>query len=133
MLSHPSVLVIESALASTMEQKNFGVSTNNIPISDRKEYNIQLIKSVNRFVNRVRWKVFFLFNPEAKGKEKNTFGLKSQKKAPKNDFDCLHLPLAQRKRQIIKMMRPLGSTYHLRLLAPQIRPDEEITSFERCV
>ena len=83
MLSHPPVPVIESALASTMEQKNFGVSTNNIPISDRKEYNIQLIKSVNRFVNRVRWKVFFLFNPEAKGKEKNTFGLKSQKKAPK--------------------------------------------------
>ena len=64
MLSHPSVPVIESALASTMEQKNFGVSTNNIPISDRKEYNIQLIKSVNRFVNRVRWKVFFLFNPD---------------------------------------------------------------------
>ena len=41
--------------------------------------------------------------------------------------------LAQRKRQIIKMMRPLGSTYHLRLLAPQIRPDEEVTSFKRCV
>ena len=83
MLSHPSVPVIESTLASTMEQKNFGVSTNNIPISDKKEYNIQLIKSVNRFVSRVRWKIFFLFNPEAKGKEKNTFGLKSQKKAPK--------------------------------------------------
>ena len=62
MLSHPSVPVIESALASTMEQKNFGVSTNNIPISDKKEYNIQLIKSVNRFVNRVRWKVFFINN-----------------------------------------------------------------------
>ena len=82
MLSHPSVPVIESTLASTMEQKNFGVSTNNIPISDKKEYNIQLIKSVNRFVSRVRWKIFFLFNPQAKGKEKVTFGLKSQKKAP---------------------------------------------------
>ena len=83
MLSHPSIPVIESALGPTMEQKNLGVSTNNIPISDSKEYNIQLIRSVNRFVNRIRWKIFFLFDPKAKGTRKENFGLKSQKSAPK--------------------------------------------------
>ena len=85
MLSHPSVPVIESTLGPTMEQKNLGISTNNIPIGDSKEYNIQLIRSVNRFINRVRWKIFFLFDPKAKGtrKEKEAFGLKSQRAAPK--------------------------------------------------
>ena len=85
MLSHPSVPVIESTIRPTMEQKNLGISTNNIPIGDSKEYNIQLIRSVNRFINRVRWKIFFLFDPKAKGtrKEKEAFGLKSQRAAPK--------------------------------------------------
>ena len=54
MLSHPSVPVIERTLGPTMEQKNLGISTNNIPIGDSKEYNIQMIRSVNRFINRVR-------------------------------------------------------------------------------
>ena len=86
MLSHPSVPVSdESTLGPTMEQKNLGMSTNNIPISDNKEYNIQLIRSVNKFVNRVRWKIFFLFNPKAKGMEKETYGLRSQKAAPRTD------------------------------------------------
>ena len=58
MLSHPSVPVMESTLCPTMVQKNFGVSTNNIPLADKKEYNIQLIRSVNRFINRVRWVIF---------------------------------------------------------------------------
>ena len=69
-----------------MVQRNLGVSTNNIPISDKKEYNIQLIRSVNRFINRVRWKIFFLFDPKAKGtRKKETFGLKSQNAAPRSD------------------------------------------------
>ena len=85
MLSHPSVPVIESTLGPTMEQKNLGISTNNIPIGDSKEYNIQLIRSVNRFVNRVRWKIFYLFNPKAKGTRKESYGLKSQKAAPRSD------------------------------------------------
>ena len=84
MLSHPSVPVSdESTLGPTIEQKNLRVSTNNIPILDSKEYNIQLIRSVNRFVNRVRWKIFFLFDPKAKGTRKESYGLKSQKSAPK--------------------------------------------------
>ena len=85
MLSHPSVPVIESTLSPTMVQRNLGVSTNNIPIGDKKEYNMQLIRSVNRFINRVRWKIFFLFDPKAKGMKKETFGLKSQKAAPRSD------------------------------------------------
>ena len=85
MLSHPSVPVMESTLGPTMVQRNLGVSTNNIPISDKKEYNIQLIRSVNRFVNRIRWKIFFLFDPKAKGTRKESFGLKSQKAAPRSD------------------------------------------------
>ena len=85
MLSHPSTPVIESTLGRTMVQRNWGVSTNNIPIADKKEYNMQLIRSVNRFINRVRWKIFFLFDPKAKGLKKETFGLKSQKAAPRSD------------------------------------------------
>ena len=84
MLSHPSVPVMESTLGPAMEQRNMGVSTNNIPISDSKEYNIQLIRSVNRFINRVRWKIFFLFDPKAKGMRKERFGLRSQRAAPKS-------------------------------------------------
>ena len=56
----------------------WGVSTNNIPIADKKEYNIQLIRSVNRFANRVRWKIFFLLDPKAKGMKKETFGLRAE-------------------------------------------------------
>ena len=85
MLSHPPVPVMEGTLGPTMVQRNLGVSTNNIPVSNKKEYNIQLIRSVNRFVNRVRWKIFFLFDPKAKGTRKETFGLKSQKAAPRSD------------------------------------------------
>ena len=40
MLSHPSVPVMESTLGPTMMQKNWGVSTNNIPVSNNKEYNM---------------------------------------------------------------------------------------------
>ena len=35
MLSHPSTPVIEGSLGRTMVQRNWGISTNNIPISDK--------------------------------------------------------------------------------------------------
>ena len=60
-----------------MEQKTFNQSMKNIPIAERKEFLLQLIHSINEFINRAKWRAAFALDPEMKSRSKQTFGFRS--------------------------------------------------------
>ena len=51
-------------------------SQKNIPIPSHKEYLIQLIISVEKFVRNLRWRAYFFLNPSERP-EKDNYGFKS--------------------------------------------------------
>ena len=55
-------------------------SKKNIPLNSKKEYLLQLVHSVEKFVRNLRWRAFFYLNPTDK-QEKETYGFKSIKAA----------------------------------------------------
>ena len=55
---------------------DLGYSKKNVPIPSQKEYRLQLIRSVEKFVNNLRWRALFYLNPSEKP-TKETFGFKS--------------------------------------------------------
>ena len=71
-----------STLGVIMEQVNLGYSTKNIPTLRKKDYKLQLIDSVEKFMKNLRWKVFFFLNPSEKPANKQTFGFPTTKPAP---------------------------------------------------
>ena len=54
---------------------SFNYSMKNIPISNREEYTLQLIHSVEKFVRNLRWRVKCSLKPE--GEKKETYGFPS--------------------------------------------------------
>ena len=60
-----------------MEQVKFNYSTKNIPISSHKEYLIELIHSVAKFVANLEKRTYYYLNPIEKTHEKETFGFNS--------------------------------------------------------
>ena len=72
-LEHPS---------DRMEQVNFNYSMKNIPVSSKKDYLIELIHSVEKFVNNLDKRVYAFLNPIEKQHEKETFGFPSTKAPP---------------------------------------------------
>ena len=62
-----------------MEQFNLGYSTKNIPIPEHREYLKSLIQKTESLLRRMRWKAFFFLNPDAKRRQKETFGFNSTK------------------------------------------------------
>ena len=42
-----------------MEEVKFGYSMKNIPVPDEKSYKLQLIKRVEDFIKKIRWKAIF--------------------------------------------------------------------------
>ena len=64
-----------------MEQVKFEYSLKNIAIPTQKEYLIELINSVNIFLNSLKWRSFFFLNPTNK-KQKETFGFKTTNSPP---------------------------------------------------
>lgn len=62
-----------------MEEFNLGYSTKNIPIPEHKEYLKSLIQKTESLLRRMRWKAFFFLNPDAKRRQKETFGFNSTK------------------------------------------------------
>ena len=72
----------ENSLDVAMEKKNFGMSEKNIPLSMKEEHNLQTISKSERLVERMRWAAHIFLNPQENGRQKDTFGLKSQKPAP---------------------------------------------------
>ena len=65
-----------------MEQVNFNYSMKNIPVSSKKDYLIELIHSVEKFVNNLDKRVYAFLNPIEKQHEKETFGFPSTKAPP---------------------------------------------------
>ena len=65
-----------------LELVNFGYSLKNISLPSQKEYTLQLINSIETFVKNLRWRAFFLLNPD-KQSEKETYDFKSLRAAPK--------------------------------------------------
>ena len=74
----------ESSFGGAFVKKSFGVSVKNIPISIRREHNMQMIYRSERLIKRMRWEAFFYLNPQEGGRRKDTFGLPSQRPAPQS-------------------------------------------------
>ena len=53
----------------------------NIPIPSKLQYQKQLVSKVDSFVNRIRWKMFYIQNPNL-SKSKETYGFKSNNSPP---------------------------------------------------
>jgi hypothetical protein len=64
-----------------MEQVNCGYSMKNIAIASKKEYILGLTHSRREFVNNLSRRVKFYLNPRKSNEVKETFGLKSTKRA----------------------------------------------------
>ena len=61
-----------------MEKFNIDYSTKNIPIPSEREYMIQLISKVEKFIKQMKWKALqFLGKLDNSGKE--NYGLKTRK------------------------------------------------------
>ena len=65
-----------------MEKFNLRYSGKNIPIPSDSNYTIKLIETYVDFVNRIRWKAFFFLNKDLGTSNKETYGFKSNRKAP---------------------------------------------------
>ena len=77
---------------TTMERVNFDYSLKNIPIPGKNPYLKIMIQKLEKFIRRIRWKVFFFKRYPAE-KEENTlsnFGFKSTKTPPSNmNLTCM--------------------------------------------
>ena len=57
-----------------MEKVNFNYSMKNVSLPSQKEYLLELIHSVEKFVRNLRWRAYFYLNPQQKPqKEKYDF------------------------------------------------------------
>ena len=65
-----------------MEKVNFNYSMKNVSLPSQKEYLLELIHSVEKFVRNLRWRAYFYLNPQQKP-QKETYDFKSLRAAPK--------------------------------------------------
>ena len=82
-----------------MEQKDFELAMKNIPVAGKKEYQIQLLHSVNVFIKNAKWRAHFALNPDGNPKTKNTFGFNSIR-APPNIKELMEL-----QKKLIEMVK----------------------------
>ena len=66
-----------------MESTRFDYSTKNIPLPSESGYNCKLIEKTEHPCRRMRWKAHFYLNPDANGKQKETFGFNSRNTPPR--------------------------------------------------
>ena len=65
-----------------LQETDFGYSLKNIPQPSRKEYLHALLSQTQSFMNRLRWKAFFILHPDEAPPEKENFGFRTQKSPP---------------------------------------------------
>ena len=65
-----------------MESTRFDYSTKNIPLPSESDYNRKLIEKTEHLCRRMRWKAHFYLNPDANGKQRETFGFNSKNTPP---------------------------------------------------
>jgi hypothetical protein len=68
-----------------MDKVNFNYSTKNIPIPSEKDFKIELIKSVEKFVKNLKWRSFHYLNPVPNRQHKETFGFNTTSPPPRVD------------------------------------------------
>ena len=73
-----------------MELKDFELAMKNIPVAGKKEYQIQLLHSVNVFIKNAKWRAHFALNPNENPNKKNTYGFNSIR-APPNIKELVEL------------------------------------------
>ena len=64
-----------------MEELNIPYSLKNIPHHSRYSIRKQLVRRAEDVISRIRWKLFFIRNPQAK-EDKETFGFRTTNTAP---------------------------------------------------
>ena len=67
-----------------MEELNIPYSLKNIPHHSRYSIRKQLVRRAEDVISRIRWKLFFIRNPQAK-EDKETFGFRTTNTAPVMD------------------------------------------------
>ena len=72
---------MEIFIVIKMQQVQFETSMKNIPLGGKKEYVMQLTKSVRKVVYAMSWAAFIFLN-NIQCEEKETYGFGSQKKMP---------------------------------------------------
>ena len=60
----------------------FNYSLKNIPNATKSQYEKMLVESMESFINRMRWKLFWAKSPVVNPNRKETYGFKSVLKAP---------------------------------------------------
>ena len=69
-----------------IKKLDFNYSLKDIPLTNKKEYTIKLYDAASKFINRLRWKIFFINNENVdinEQKEEDIF--KSTRSAPACD------------------------------------------------
>ena len=62
-----------------LQETDFGYSLKNVPQPSRKEYLHALLSQTQSFMNRLRWKAFFILHPDEAPPEKENFGFRHLK------------------------------------------------------
>ena len=76
-----------------LQETDFGYSMKNILIPTQKEYIFALLGQTQSFMNRLRWKTFFILNPGT-AEEDETYGFRTQKRPPTiPELEILHSKL----------------------------------------
>ena len=65
-----------------MDTFQFDYSTKNIPYAKLDSYTRRLIEKTEKFIRSLRWRAYFYLHPEAKSKQKETYGFNSRKTPP---------------------------------------------------
>ena len=82
-----------------MEKVNLGYSEKNILITGKQEYRDILTAKTQKFLFAARWRAYFHLHPSSRPQEMETFGFKSNKKAPAvqelKEFECRMIEMVQ--------------------------------------
>jgi hypothetical protein len=65
-----------------MDQVNFNYSTKNISLPSQKDFKIELIKSVEKFIKNIKWRAHHYLNPSNNYQRKETFGFRTTSPPP---------------------------------------------------
>jgi hypothetical protein len=66
-----------------MDQVRFNYSMKNISIPTQREFIIELISSVEKFIKNLKWRAHYYLNPSQQTTQKKTFGFNSTSPPPK--------------------------------------------------
>ena len=106
-----------------MDLVNFGHSVKDIPVPSRKEYQLMMINSMEKFMKNLRWKVLFFLKPSQK-QSKETYGFKSIK-------DPLAIPeIKEFENDFIDLMKNIEFKHKTNPFQQRLKRDKEMVQKE---